>query len=92
MSQTYLQLPLDSKSRELTAINTYMGVYVYNRVPFGINASVGIFLNRFGERLKHISNIRVYFDEILFFDDSEKEHLEALTEVQNLIKSLGLTV
>jgi len=51
LSQAYLQLPLDSKSRELTAISTLMGVYVYNRVPFGINASVGIFLNRFGERL-----------------------------------------
>jgi len=92
LSQAYLQLSLDSKSRELTAISTHMGVYVYNRVPFGINASVGIFLNRFGERLKHIPNIRVYFDEILIFGDSEKEHLETLIEVLKVIKSLGLTV
>lgn len=91
LSQAYRQLSLDSKSRELTAISTHMGVYVYNRVPFSINASVGIFLNRFGERLKHISNIRVYFDEILIFGDSEKEHLETLIEVLNLIKPLGLT-
>jgi len=92
LSQAYLLLSLDYKSRELIAISTHMGVYVYNRVPFSINAPVGIFLNRFGERLKHISNIRVYFDEILIFGDSEKEHLETLIEVLNLIKSLGLTV
>jgi len=51
-------------------------VDVYNRIPFDINASVGIFLNRFGERLKHISNIIVYFDEILIFGNSEKQHTE----------------
>jgi len=51
------------------------GVNVYSRVPFGINALVGIFLNRFGEKLKHIPNIRIYFDEILIFSDSEKQHL-----------------
>ncbi|VVC36912.1 Integrase, catalytic core,Ribonuclease H-like domain,Reverse transcriptase domain,Aspartic peptidase [Cinara cedri] len=39
-----------------------------------------------------IPNIRVYFDEILIFGDSEEEHFETLTEVIDLIKSLGLTV
>lgn len=50
---------------------------MYNKVSFDMNAFVGILLNRFGERLKHIHNIRVYFDEILIFGNSE-EHLEIL--------------
>lgn len=51
LSQACLQLTLDDKSREFTAISTYKGVYSYNRVPFGINASVEIFLNRFHKNI-----------------------------------------
>ncbi|XP_050524610.1 uncharacterized protein K02A2.6-like [Daktulosphaira vitifoliae] len=92
LSQAYLQFSLEEKSKELTAISTHKGVYVYNRVPFGINASVGIFLNRFSEKLKHINNIKIYFDEILIFGDNEQEHLKALEEVLTLLKKMNLTV
>lgn len=54
---------------------------MYNRVPFGINTSVGIFLDKFSERLKHIKNIKVHFDEIFIFGDNENEHSDALNEV-----------
>lgn len=65
---------------------------MYNRVPFGINTSVGIFLNKFSERLKHIQNIKVYFDEIFIFGDNENEHSDALNEVLLLLKKMNLTL
>lgn len=73
-------------------MSIHKGVFVYNRVLFGIHASIGIFLNTFGERLKHIYNIRVYFNKILIFGNSEWEHLETFLQVLNVLKTLGLTV
>lgn len=58
-------------------------------MPF---AFVGIFLNRFCEKFKNIKSIRIYFDEILTFGNTFKEHLETLIHVLKLIEFLGLTV
>lgn len=38
---------------------------------------VGIFLNKFSERLKYIKNIKVHYDEIFIFSDNEGGNLEA---------------
>ena len=34
MSQVHLQLPLDNDSTELVTVNTYKGLFKYNRLPF----------------------------------------------------------
>ena len=36
LSQAYLQLPVDEASKPFLTINTYKGLYVYNRLPFGV--------------------------------------------------------
>lgn len=87
MSKVYLQLMLKKECRELTAISTHKRVYVHNKVPFGINAFVGIFLNRFAEKIKHLENMRVCFDEIFIFGNSEEEHFKTMFEILNIIKA-----
>ena len=39
----YLQLQLDESSKDLTTINTPFGLYRYERLPYDISASPGIF-------------------------------------------------
>jgi len=43
MSQAYLQLPLDERSRELVTINTHKGLFQYTRLPFGVSAAPGVY-------------------------------------------------
>ena len=43
LSSAYLQLPLEEESQKYTTINTPKGLYVYTRMPFGINSALGIF-------------------------------------------------
>ena len=43
MSQTYLQLQLDDKSKELVTINTHKGLFQYNRLPFGVASEPAVF-------------------------------------------------
>lgn len=67
-----------------------MDIIIIDFLLVCINVSVRIFLNTFGERLKHIHNIRVYFHEILSFVNCEKEYLETLLESIQFITTLGL--
>ena len=39
LTNAYLQLKLDEKSRELVTINTHLGLFRYNRLPFGVSSS-----------------------------------------------------
>ncbi|PIK48902.1 hypothetical protein BSL78_14237 [Apostichopus japonicus] len=41
MSQTYQQLKLDEDSKQYVVINTYKGLFQYNRLPFGISSAPG---------------------------------------------------
>ena len=43
MSQAYQQLLLDEESKKFTTINTHKGLYQYNRLPFGVSSTPGIF-------------------------------------------------
>ena len=43
MSQAYRQLKLDEDSKKYTTINTHKGLFQYNRLPFGVSSSPGIF-------------------------------------------------
>ena len=39
LSQAYQQLPLDDESKLLRAINTTKGLFIYNRLPFGVSSA-----------------------------------------------------
>ena len=43
LAHAYLQIPLDTKSKNFTTINTHRGLYQYNHLPFGISSVPAIF-------------------------------------------------
>ena len=55
MSQVYLQLAVDNQAKELLKINTHKGLFVYNRLPFGVLAAPGIFQRTMESTLKRYS-------------------------------------
>lgn len=82
----YLQLSLDSESQNLTTINTPFGLYRYNKLPFGIKTSPGIFQNVMLELTKDLPGIKVYLDDILVLGKTQLEHdknLKAVTDRLN---------
>jgi len=56
MSQAYLQLVLDEQSKQLLTINTHKGLFVYNRLPFGVSFALGIFQHTMELLLKRNSS------------------------------------
>ena len=43
LQHAYLQLPLETNSKQYTTINTHRGLFQYNRLPFGVSSAPGIF-------------------------------------------------
>ena len=75
MSQTYQQILLDELRKNLVVINTPKGLFNYNRLPFGVSCSPGIFQRSVDSLLKGIPGVVVYLDDILITGPPEEEHV-----------------
>lgn len=89
LSQAYLQLPMDESSKEFLTINTHQGLYVYNRLPFGVASAPAIFQKLMDMVLQGISGVACYIDDILISSVSEETHLKILTEVFTHLEKHG---
>lgn len=55
-------------------INTHRGLFVYNRLPFGISSALSIF-QRIMENMMKDLPVVVFLDDILIMGHSEKDYL-----------------
>ncbi|CAF4401609.1 unnamed protein product [Rotaria magnacalcarata] len=76
LSDAYLQVELDEQSKSLVVINTPLGLFRYNRMPFVIAG---------------ISNSIAYLDDILITGKNEEEHIETLELVLKRLSEFGFT-
>ena len=90
MSNAYQQMELDQDSKKFTAINTHKGLFVYNRLPFGIKSAPGIFQRQIENLLKGIPHTIVRLDDILITGVDRQEHLSNLDEVLKRLSTYGL--
>ena len=73
MSQAYQQVLLNKPSKKLVVINTSKRLFQYNRLPFGISCTPGIFQRIMESLLKGIPGVVVYRDDILVTGPSEED-------------------
>ena len=79
LSNAYLELPLDDKSKQITPINnTSESLYCYNYLPFGIASSPSIFQSFLCQVLSCINNIILYQDDILVISKDKPAHVVLL--------------
>lgn len=90
MSQAYQQLELEEGSKKFTTINTYKGLYQYNRLPFGVSSAPGIFQRTMENLLQGIPHVVIRIDDILVSGKDDPSHLANLERVLNRISPAGL--
>ena len=90
LSETYLQIPLDEKSTELTAINTHQGLYKFKRLPFGLSSAPAIFQKFIEQLVRDIPGVACYLDDIMVTGRSEQEHLNNLQMTMDKLHYSGL--
>lgn len=65
LRDAYNQSPLHDNSKKLVVINTYKGLFCYNRLPFGIASAPTIFQRKIEEVLKGLPGTQAYLDDVL---------------------------
>ena len=90
LSQAYAQLELDDESKEYTVINTHRGLFMYNRLCFGVSCAPGIFQRVMEQLLKDIPGVLCYLDDILVSGSNANEHDNRLKLVFSKLQDAGL--
>ena len=90
MSQAYLQLPLDDKSKELVTINTHRGLFQYNRLPFGVSSAPAVFQRCMESLFQGCKGVAIYLDDILVTGSTVENHLVNLDKVLSIMATAGL--
>ena len=86
LSQAYLKLPVDEESKQFLTIDTHQGLYVYNRLPFGVASASAIFQKLMDIVLQGVPGVTCYIDDILVSSADEDSHLQSLEEVFNCLE------
>ena len=89
LSDAYLQVDLDDDSKKLVVINTPLGLFRYNRMPFGISNAPAIFQRIIDQVIAGIPNCVAYLDDILISGANEDEHLKTLELVLTKLSDFG---
>ena len=94
LASAYNQVELHPEDRHKTAFTTPMGLFEYNRMPFGLCNAPATFQrlmqNIFREDL--LQTLLVYLDDIIVFGGSMEEHLKRLENVFLKLRRHGLKI
>lgn len=91
LSDAYLQVELDDPSKALTVINTPMGLFRYNRMPFGIANAPALFQNIIDQVIAGIPHCAAYMDDIILTGPDDRTHLQVLSQVLTRLSDFGFT-
>ena len=89
LSQAYLQVSGDEASKPYLTVNTHRGLYVYNRLPFGVASAPAIFQKIMDTVLQGIAGVTCYIDDILVSSPDEETHMQILGEVFDCLEKHG---
>ena len=92
LSKGYWQIPVERKSRHLTAFTTQKGSYQFKKMPFGMVNSGATFNRMMRKLLNGCQNADNYVDDVLGHTSTWSEHMEMLGDVFERVRQAGLTV
>ncbi|XP_055913593.1 uncharacterized protein K02A2.6-like [Eupeodes corollae] len=90
LSDAYLQVELDDESKEFMVVNTVMGLYQCQRLPFGVASAPAIFQRLVEQVIAGVRQCGNYIDDIIVAAETTHELLDTLREIFERLKSYGL--
>lgn len=90
LKDAYLQMELDGDSKQIMVINTPLGLFQYQRLPYGIASAPAIFQKYMEQLLNGIEGCANYIDDIIISAPTLAEHFERLERVLDILQSKGI--
>ena len=92
LKQGYHQIPLDEKSKPLTAFIAPNGLYEYNVMPMGLKDCPSAFCRIINQVLVGLKGCNVYMDDIIIQGKTLEENILNLEKVLARLQEAKLTV
>ena len=93
LSKGYYQIEVHPESREKTTFVSFVGKYMFTRMPFGLVNAPAIFQRVMERALEGCYDFSApYIDDVIVFSSSVEEHAQHLGEVVKALGKAGLTI
>ena len=94
LASAYNQVEVAHQDRHKTAFTTPMGLFEYNRMPFGLQNAPATFQRLMQGVFRNdiLQTMMVYLDDIIVFSSTIEEHLERLESVFKKLQQHGLKI
>ncbi|CAH8538525.1 unnamed protein product [Schistosoma rodhaini] len=89
LSEAYLQIPVADECKNLLTINTYKGLFRYNRLPFGVKTASSIFQQVMDTMLQDVPGAAAYLDDIIIMGVDKIDLEKKLDQVLSRIAEYG---
>ena len=92
LTRGYWQVPVEEKSRPLTAFATPFGLYQFRMMPFGLSGAPATFQRLMDRVLRGLESYSAaYLDDVVIHSTSWEEHLMHIRAVLDRLRKAGLT-
>ena len=92
--QAYFCVPMEEKSRQLTAFQTPWGLMEWLRMPFGLAVATQVYSRLIAAALNPLgtNNLGAYLDDVLIFTNTMTAHLDKLEAVLEQHRQAGIKI
>nr|XP_043067227.1 uncharacterized protein K02A2.6-like [Drosophila bipectinata] len=90
LKDAYLQMELDEDSKTIMVVNTPLGLFQYQRLPYGIASAPAIFQRYLEQLLKGVEGCGNYLDDIIISAPTSEQHLKRIDQVLSILRENGI--
>ncbi|CAN2387656.1 Reverse transcriptase (RNA-dependent DNA polymerase) [Pristimantis euphronides] len=94
LASGYWQVPVAGGDKAKTAFILPMGLFEFNRMPFGLSNAPGTFQRLMEHCLGDLNfeSVLIYLDDVVVFGSSFEDHLQKLRQVLGRLRDHGLKI
>ncbi len=89
LDKGFYQLSIKEEDRFKTAFTLPMGHYEYCKTPLGLVNSLKYFQYVINDILGDLENVKIFVDDILIYNSTDKEHYKTVKTVLTRLKEKG---
>ncbi|XP_039284325.1 uncharacterized protein K02A2.6-like [Nilaparvata lugens] len=92
LSNAFLQIEVRENSKKFLTVNTINGLYVFNRLCFGLSSAPAIFQSTIDKILEGIENCAAYQDDVLIGGENHKSCEIVLNNVLSRLNEFNVKI
>ncbi|XP_065176516.1 uncharacterized protein K02A2.6-like [Sycon ciliatum] len=90
LKAAYTQMEVDDESKPLLTLNTHLGLFRLNRLPYGIASAPALWQRAMDSLLRDLPGVKCMIDDIIVTGRTPEEHLNTLMKVLQRLADAGL--